>query len=415
MHIRMNYFRGIPLLVGTFLFLSCSTTMVRQQEAVLDDPVHHSQRGTEAMHAGRWEEARRSFQLALELDPKFPPALAGKAVVVAKESTSPGRSEQQRNELSKEATELLKKASDEASELKHQVNVHTRAIWVWTLLQPKDWLEKAEYEYEDAVRIQEKTPELSTYRAEPHFYMGEAYKQALQLEKAIDQYRSVLELNGSFLKEANAALSLLDKILRAQPGSLHGKQVALVERIHRSDMAALLIEELDLPALYQRRSVPKKALGYQGPNLDFVPPAERPQAVQLATDIENHPLRDDIEDVLKLGVRGLEASPQYLFYPNQEVTRAEFVLMLEDILIQVTQDPMIATQFVGESSPWIDVREDVFYYNAARSIVSRGIMGIWNSTRAEFGPDQPIHGADALLGIRVFKEELQSYVKSLKN
>ena len=129
-----------------------------------------------------------------------------------------------------------------------------------------------------------------------------------------------------------------------------------------------------------------------------------------ATDIKDHPIHADIELVLQLKVRGLEANPQHLFFPNRRTTRAEYALMLEDILIKVTQDKGLSTKFLGDRSPWSDVRSDAYYYNAARTLTSRGILDVQNAVRGEFGPDDPVHGSDVLLSLRLLKDELKSYV-----
>ena len=107
----------------------------------------------------------------------------------------------------------------------------------------------------------------------------------------------------------------------------------------------------------------------------------------------------------------MEANPQHLFFPNRRITRAEYALMLEDILIKVTQDKGLSTKFLGDRSPWSDVRSDAYYYNAARTLTSRGILEVRNAVRGEFGPDDPVHGSDVLLSLRLLKDELKSYVR----
>ncbi len=66
-----------------------------------------------------------------------------------------------------------------------------------------------------------------------------------------------------------------------------------------------------------------------------------------ATDIKDHPLRADIEEVLKLRVVGLEPDPAHLFHPNAKVTRGEFAMMVEDILVKVTGETGLKTKFIG--------------------------------------------------------------------
>ena len=78
-----------------------------------------------------------------------------------------------------------------------------------------------------------------------------------------------------------------------------------------------------------------------------------------AMDIEGHPMQNVIEDILKIGIKGLENDPTGRFYPNHQITRAEFALMLQDVLVQVTRDQSIETRYIGESSPFPDVRPDL--------------------------------------------------------
>ncbi|MEL0329634.1 MAG: S-layer homology domain-containing protein, partial [Deltaproteobacteria bacterium] len=193
----------------------------------------------------------------------------------------------------------------------------------------------------------------------------------------------------------------------------HGRELAMIEQITRADMAALLMQELRLADLYSRNATEQREeLNYESPTKDFLPPGESKLERPLASDISEHPLREDIETVLKLQVRGLESNPQFLFFPNKEITRAEYALMLEDVLIQVTQDSAQSTRFVGDTSPFVDVRPDAYYYNAARTLVSRNIMQLQDKVRGEFGPDRAVAGADALLSLRLLKDELQRYVRS---
>ncbi len=398
----------------TLSLAACSPKpKIRKQQSKLDDPSHHVLRGQDMIRENRWTEARREFRLALELNPKYPAALAGKALVIANESTLPGKSDEERENLRDEAKDLLDQAESNAEGDRQDGQVELMALRVVTMLKSdEDWLEDAEDHFANAAELFEENINLQRLRSEPYYYMGIAYREALELGKASEQFRKVLELNLSFTKEANEALELLDKILRAEPGTRHGKVIAMSPSITRGDMAALLIEEFHLDRLYKRDApAAQYDKSFKPPNPEFVPPQERLREVPVASDIEKHPLRIDIEAVIDLKVRGLEVSPQHLFYPDQTITRAEFALMLEDILIQVTRDRSLATRFIGDSSPWPDVREDAFYYNAARTLVSRNIMTVESRTRGEFGPQNPVHGADALLGLRILKDELDNYVR----
>ncbi len=84
-------------------------------------------------------------------------------------------------------------------------------------------------------------------------------------------------------------------------------------------------------------------------------------------------------------------------------------MIIEDILIKVTGDNVLATKFIGQTSPFPDLRPDLPYFNAVMVVSSRGIMEVANLTTGEFAPLRPVAGADALLMIRKFREELRFF------
>jgi hypothetical protein len=128
--------------------------------------------------------------------------------------------------------------------------------------------------------------------------------------------------------------------------------------------------------------------------------------MEPATDINDNWLKPSIETILKLQVRGLEAGPNHKFEPEKIITKGEFAVMLEDILIKVTGDEKLATKFIGATSPFPDVRNDYYAFNAIMTVTSRGFLGADKAT-GEFKAEDTVSGADALLSIREFKDQLK--------
>jgi len=393
----------------TVLLIGCSQSGPRKASGKLDTPGHHVLRGMDAIEQGRWNAAAQEFELALELNAEHSPALAGKALVQAHRSNEDGRTSEKQAELKEQARDNLEAALSAAESSRDRFAVRVTAIRVETTLKNnEDWLEEAQDHAAIAAEILESHPNLQSQRSEPLFFLGIAYREGLEFNPAADQFRKVLDLNLTRVREADKALEQLNRVTRARPGTRHGRTVALAQQITRADFAALLIEEFQLAELYAR-GIKNNVSGYTSPTKNF---ASGTKEEILAADIANHPLKADIEDVLQLGVRGLEANPQKLFFPDRPVTRAEYALMLEDILIKVMQDQTLATRFIGEKSPWSDVRADAYYYNAARTLTSRNILSVRNRIRGEFGPEDSISGADALLSLRMLKDELKGYVRT---
>ena len=294
----------------------------------------------------------------------------------------------------------MKKAKSLAERKDDQVNARVGMIRLYSLERKEKWLDKAEDEFEDAVKIDPKS-------SAAYFYMGKAYKYGYNFDKAGEMFKKVLDLNDKYLVEADNEWKVVQKIQRAAPGSMIGKKIALIEEITRADVAALFIQELLLEKLYEKRTPRKFDTSYQAPTQKFE--ADKIVKAEVATDIQSHVLRTDIETVLRLGVRGLEPSPDHKFFPNEKINRAAYAMMVEDILIKVSGDEKLATKFIGSQSPFPDLRNDLPYFNAVMVVTSRGVMEAKDLTTGEFAPLSPVSGADALLIIRKLKDELRFF------
>jgi hypothetical protein len=219
-------------------------------------------------------------------------------------------------------------------------------------------------------------------------------------------YRRVLDLGHDYTGEARRAWELTQSIQQAAPGTEAGKQIALVSAITRAETAALFMQELKLNEVYA-------GLGSDGSGEALRLPKSEQQTESIvkprqggATDLATHPLGRDVEAVLGLGVRGLELYPDRTFRPNERVTRVEFALMVEGILIRATGDGKLATQFSGKPSPFVDLRDDSPYFNAVMVCTSTGIMKPADLQGREFRPMESVAGVDALLTIRSLTEYL---------
>ncbi|MEK6546437.1 MAG: S-layer homology domain-containing protein, partial [Nitrospinota bacterium] len=101
--------------------------------------------------------------------------------------------------------------------------------------------------------------------------------------------------------------------------------------------------------------------------------------------------------------------PDHTFHPNQNITKVEYAVMIEDILLKVSGDESLATKFIGSQPHFPDVRADQWFFNAIELCNARGIMQAEDLTTGEFKPQNPVSGADALLIIRKLKDELKFF------
>jgi tetratricopeptide (TPR) repeat protein len=377
---------GILLSFGVMI-TSCAKPL-RKPEAALDTPEHHVFSGNKFLEKGDAAGAQREFELAIQLDKKYSPAYVGMGLVFGAQKSF------------EKAYENMKKAKSLAQKPEDKVDAHVGMIRLYSLERKEKWIKEAEDEFEDAIKINPKS-------SAAFFYMGKAYKYAFNFDKAGDMFKKVLDLNDKYLIEADNEWKVVQKIQRAAPGSLIGKKIALIEEITRADLAALLVQELLLEKLYEKRTPRRFDTSFQAPGKKFE--ADRIVKAEAATDIQNHVLRTDIETIMRLGVRGLEPSPDHKFFPNEKITRAAYAMMIEDILMKVSGDEKMATKFIGSRSPFPDLRNDLPYFNAVMVMTSRGIMEAKDLSTGEFAPMGTVSGADALLIIRKLKDELRFF------
>jgi hypothetical protein len=247
--------------------------------------------------------------------------------------------------------------------------------------------------------------------------MGMAYKDALEFNQAGQMFAKVIQLKTDHVADADAQLKFLQNVQLAMPATEAGKKIALVERITRADAAAIFIEELKIKDLYNKPTskvsdTPLKEtekVSTEVKETEQVLTAALPPAPGklMAKDIADHPLKTDIEGILETGVRGLENDPKGNFNPGEVLSRGEYAVMLEDILIKLTGENDLAARYVNSKSLFPDVPADMPYFNAIIAVTSRGIMEAKNTKTGEFAPLKPVTGVDALLIIRKLKKELK--------
>ncbi len=383
-HMRMNNLVALFICFTAVLLLISCGPQARIPTSQLDTPEHHTYTGLRLLDQAKYADAEREFKLAVELDPKYSKAYTGMGLV--KIATGDFAA----------SWEGLKLGWKYAKSDEEKLFVYVGRIRYYTEAKPdKKWLELAKDEFDNAVLTDAK-------HAPAYYFMGLAYKSALEFDAAGKMFAKVLELKTDYISEADVQWNLIQKIQRAMPGTITGKIIAVVDRITRADAAALFMEEMKIDVLYKKRTIKTFDTSFKDSGKAAAGPARI-----TAKDIANHPLKADIEGILEIGVRGLENYPDGNFHPTEIVTRAAYAMMLEDILIKVSGDNSLATKFIGSTSPFPDLRPDLPYFNAIMVVTSRGIMEAKDMTSGEFAPLNPVPGVDALLIIRKIKQELK--------
>lgn len=375
---------SVVLIFLTMAVLACGPEL-RKPVSAMDAPEHHSNAGLRLLEEDKYNEAEREFSLAIQIAPEFSQAHAGMGLVKAYTGDHKG------------AAKSMEMAWKYANTKEEKVFVHIGRIrLLYKGMIGREWLNDARDEFDRALKID---PQSSG----AFYYMGIAYISAQDFNQAGQMFRQVIDLKKEYVKEADGAWNLTQKIQRAMPGTIVGKKIALLQRITRADAAALFMEELKIDNFYKKRNIKTFDTSFKDPEKAKSSSA----TAAMPKDIADHPLKVDIEGIIGLGVRGLETYSDGLFHPGEFVNRATYAMMIEDILIKVTGDNSLATKFFGQVSPFPDLRSDLPYFNAVMVVTSRGIMGVKDFTSAEFAPLGDVPGVDALLIIRKFQEELK--------
>ena len=377
------------ILCAGLLFLVSCGPKARVAMSQLDTPGHHTFTGLKLLDQEKYIDAKREFEMATQLDAKYSKAYTGMALVNIYSSNF--------NAASENLALGLKNAKDADEKL----FVNVGKIRYYTLSKSdQKWLELAKNQFDEAVVTDPK-------HSPAYYFMGLAYKDALEFNLAGQMFAKVIQFKTDHMADADAQLKFIQKVQLAIPATEVGKKIALVDRITRADAAAIFIEELKIKDLYNKPM--SKVSDTPLKEMEKVPAEAPPPAPVklLAKDIADHPLKTDIEGILETGVRGLENDPKGNFNPGEVLSRGEYAMMLEDVLIKLTGEKDLAARYVNSKSLFPDVPADMPYFNAIIAVTSRGIMEAKNTKTGEFAPLKPLTGVDALLIIRKLKKELK--------
>jgi Tfp pilus assembly protein PilF len=362
----------VGLIATVFIMGGCGPT-VMPPIAALDTPEHHVFSGMKLLERDRNLDAEREFNFAMELDPQYSPAYRGLGLVSGCKGDF------------RAALQHMSRAEELAEGKQEKALAYVGFMRIYTQQKAKGWLEEVEKYFEKAIETLNDLPEMP----DPFYYMGMAYKEAYRFGDAAGGFKKVLEINKTLMSKADRQLKLVQKIERAMPSTLIGKDIALREKVRRIDVAALFIRELNLDRIY-----------------DKVRPTQVGE-VSIPPDVKDHPLSIDVQIVIRLGIKGLDTFPNGTFAPNECIVKASYAMMIEDIIGTVTNDPSITTKYTGSASPFVDVKNDVPYFNAVMVCTTRGIIEAKGGVRQNvFGPMDPVSGAEAILAIRRLKEDL---------
>lgn len=255
----------------------------------------------------------------------------------------------------------------------------------------------AKGELRAAVREIEEALEHDPKSAPARLYLGQAYLKGYEFEKAEASFSKALELDPAYAA-ARQEWERSVKIRMAAPGTLIGKKIALADPLTRGDLAALMVTELGIEEKLRKRRPELFDASYQPPQGARIPAA---RSIPPIADIDGHWAKNAIDLVARLHL--LEPFPDHTFRPDVPMTRADFAIVLQEVLVVAAGDEKLRTQFIGSPSPFPDLRGDHFAFNAVLLTTTRGLIEADRKSGA-FRLTEPVSGPEALVSLRKLAE-----------
>ena len=366
--------RSLIPIFTLLLLVACATA----PESDVDTPEYHFKAGMRAIDNADYQQAIKSFQRSVDLDKKFALGYGGLGLAHAY------------LEQNGQAKDYASKCASRGSKDPEALALSGQ-IWITMRDSEKKWFKRASSHLKKALK-----------RDEAHegamYWSGVAHLYNYEFGEAGDFFRKVVDKRGDYAGKADAKWELTQNIERAMPGTPEGKKVALKERINRADIAVLFAEELKIGALFD--SMPVQNTGFQTPSQ-----ASQSVNITVPNDSKDHWAETWIKDMIRYGIMSVDSENNFL--PNENITRANYAMAVQRLLVVVRRDETLETKYIGDPQQrFSDLSSSHFAYNAAAVCTESGIMKIDMITR-KFNPNGDVTGADTLLLIRELQNALR--------
>lgn len=164
-------------------------------ESILDTPSRHYKNGMKLLHAGKIDASKSEFNRCLEIDGEYAPGYVGLGLISGLKGNY------------SDALDKMNLAGLFTRNRHEAALVHVGIMRIYLMGGEKisgDWLQKTEEHYEKSILLAPEIPDA-------YYFMGIAYKMALQWDKALQEFLHVVNLNGDFAPEASNHVSMIQE------------------------------------------------------------------------------------------------------------------------------------------------------------------------------------------------------------
>jgi len=219
-----------------------------------------------------------------------------------------------------------------------------------------------------------------------HLAGGKIAAKAEDYPEAARLLRIAVNIGGREGQAADKELVRVEEVVRASLGSRGLAQIAAKTAITRADFVAILFDDFDLGSYLGQKAPEVARAGETG--------------ADGSSDYAQLPVADNVRTLHRLGLRGIEIAGGR-FRPNDPVTREEFAMLAEDLVIRKTGEASLSRRYIGSESPFADLTPSRASFNAMMSAISRGILS--SDIKGQARPTEPVTGSAAILAMRALR------------
>ncbi|MFC1732371.1 S-layer homology domain-containing protein, partial [candidate division KSB1 bacterium] len=241
-------------------------------------------------------------------------------------------------------------------------------------------------DYEQALTAFDMVTELDNTDAEAHFYRGMALRSlGFSYRSKTSFIRAILN-DDSYRQTVAGIIDLSDN----ETAKLFKKEYLAIETkpvITRAELAAILITIIREDRVYQT-----EAAGAEFVRPEMFNPA---QEVLISDVTPEHWAYEEIVKAVRSGL--MELYPENQFKPDVSVVKADFASLLQQVVVRKLEQPLRATRYIGQISPFTDLNSSHWAYNACRLVSELNLLEAKEIDI--FGINEPVGGTAAVVAL----------------